>query len=73
MGEIVFRHHIFQGPNRGREADAGGLAEFAGHPLEGGAQEIPLVAVPDLDLGQGQEVPAHIGPVGENIFLKNVL
>jgi hypothetical protein len=43
----------------------GGLAEFAGHAREGGAQEIPLVAVPDLHFGQGQTVRAVILGVAE--------
>ena len=55
MDAIIFRHHIFQGPDRGWEADPHGLANFTGHPLESGAQEIPVVTVPDLDF-PGQKI-----------------
>ena len=63
MGAIVFLHHIFHGPDRRREADPCGLADFTGHSLEGGAQEIPPVTIPDFHFGQGQLIPAHVGPL----------
>jgi hypothetical protein len=63
MDAIVFRHHVFQGADRGWEADPHGLADFTGHSLESGAQEMPLVTIPDFHFGQGQEIPAHVGPL----------
>ena len=54
MDAMVFRHHIFHGAHRGWKGDPCGLADFTGHSMEGGAQEIPLVTVPDFDLGQGR-------------------
>ena len=50
MNAIVFRHHIFQGPDRGWETDPHCLADFSGHSLESGAQEVPVVTVLDFDL-----------------------
>jgi hypothetical protein len=49
-GAIICRHHISQGSHGRRDADPGGLADFAGHSLEGGAQEIPVLTVPHLHL-----------------------
>ncbi len=63
MDAAVFRHHVFQGADRGWEADPHGLADFTGHSLESGAQEIQLVTIPDFHFGQGQEIPAHAGPL----------
>jgi hypothetical protein len=62
MDAIVFRHHIFPGPDRRWEADPCGLADFTGESLESGAQEIALVTIPDFHFAQGQQIPAHVGP-----------
>jgi|GEM_PF-6402501 hypothetical protein len=68
MDEIVFRHHIFPGPDQRWEADPHGLADFTGHSLESGAQEIALVTIQDFHFGQGKavKITKEIFQVGGN-------
>jgi hypothetical protein len=57
MGAIVFRHHIFHGPDRGCEADPHGLAVFTGHSLESGDNPYETPGTPHIHLHPDVESP----------------